>query len=313
MTLRQLQIFIVVANRLNLRAAAQELHISPPSISEQLRLLQEEFGTHLHRKVGSGIELTAAGVLFLKEAKAIIAQIKNLKAKLGKDLAPIEPSLTIGGCYSAANELLPSLLSLFKKRHLNVQLNLRTGNRSDLEQMVLSGDGDLAVVHELPSSAKVAAELFDTDPVIAFVGINHPLANKRRLDWNDLGRFGFVVRGPRTGPGIIHRYCRNLVKKKAKIRVIMQCNSPAAVKTAVAQNAAIGILFKGSIESDINKGQFKQIQLPGETVESKRYVIYHKMRPLSPSTKEFIELLRTHRDKMHIQRKARKNSAQGKP
>src|ERR1700730_8881987 len=113
MTLRQLEIFIVVARRLDLRTAAQELHIFQPSISEQLRLLQEEFGKQLHRKAAHGIELTPAGTFFLKEAKGIISQISNLKAKLGPK--EDKPSLSIGGCYSASNEFLPFLLSLFKK------------------------------------------------------------------------------------------------------------------------------------------------------------------------------------------------------
>ena len=94
MTLRQLEIFIVTASLLNLKEAARKLHIAQSAISHHLRVLQEEFGTRLHRKNGNGIELTPAGALFLKEAKAIISQIEHLKANFASHAAePVDPKL----------------------------------------------------------------------------------------------------------------------------------------------------------------------------------------------------------------------------
>ena len=295
MTFRQLEIFIAVANRRNLKAAAQALHISQPSVSEQLGLLQDELGRQLHRKMRSGIELTPAGTLLLKEAKIITAQIKNLRVNFAAEgVASVAPTLSIGGCYSATNHLLPSLLSSFKKQHSDVELNLCAGSRSELQRMVLDGHVDLAVIHELPTSAKLGAKFLGTDPVVAFVATDHPLARKERVDWSDIQRFGFVVTGTTTGPGIIiKRYRESLAGRKATIKVVMRCNSPDAAKNAVAQNMAIGLLFKRSIESDIHRGEFKNIVLPGEKVDGKRYLIFHKKRPLSPHAREFSQMLRS--------------------
>lgn len=298
MTLRQLEIFIVTASLLNLKEAARKLHIAQSAISHHLRVLQEEFGTRFHRKNGTGIELTPAGALFLREAKAIISQIEHLKATLGSEAAELnEPALTVGGCDSASNDVLPSLLSRFKKQYPDVQINLQSGGRSDLEGLIVRGEMDLALVHGLSTTRKLASELFDTDHVIAFVRLNHPLAGNKHLDWADLERFGFVIPGPNIGQRFIKRYRLQLQKYGVKFKVIMQCDTPDGVKTAVVRTDGIGILFLGNVSEEIKHGRIKKIEFPDRGLLIKRYIIYPKAKPLTPQARAFLKLLRAYRSK----------------
>src|SRR6266850_2599916 len=111
LTLHQLKIFSSIAKFLNITKASAELHISQPSVSQQVRLLQEEYGAKLYQKNGRGIKLTEEGRLFLKEIEPILAQVDLLKKKFGTH--PQEGSLTMGGSHSPSASFLPLLASLF--------------------------------------------------------------------------------------------------------------------------------------------------------------------------------------------------------
>ena len=189
MTLGQLRIFIVVATRLNFGAAAEELKTSQPAISQQLRRLREELGKEVYRKVGGGIQLTAAGSRLLKEAKAILSRVDNIRARLHAEPAArrAAESLTVGGSYSPSAVLLPSLLARFKKSHPQADLKLRTDNRLNIERLVLKGAVELAVLNNPPSNRHLAIEPYRTEPLVAFVANNHPLAGKHQLTWKIWG------------------------------------------------------------------------------------------------------------------------------
>ena len=296
MTFRQLRIFVVVGRRLNLGAAADELRLAQPSVSEQLRLLEEELGTKLHRKTARGIELTPPGLLFLRDAKLILSRIERLKAKVGSAaLASTAGTLNVGGSYSPSASLLLSLLARFEKSHPEAELSLRTDSRAVVERLVLNGEVDLAVLNDPPSNRHLTMEPYRSEPVVAFVHPNHPLAKKPRLNWEELGRVGFVIRRRVGGKGTADRYLQNLRKNGVRLKVLMRCDSPEAVKAAVKRNMGVGILFRNVVADSLKQGEFKAIKLPGEAIEGKSCILYHKTRPLSPLAQDFLKLLQTQR------------------
>ena len=298
MTLRQLTTFVLVARRLNLREAAEELDIAQPSISEQLRLLQEELGTRLYRKTGRGIELTEAGYLFLKEAKAILSRIERVKTKLGHTAAArTTEALTVGGSYSPSTSLLPSLLSRFRKTHPQVHLNLRTDNRLAIEGMILKGEVDLAVINNPPLNRHLTMELFRTEPMVAFVSPNHPLAKRKQLGWKDLRRVGFIIRKELRDRGSTHDYIQHLRKNGFRPNVTLRCDTPAVVKEAVRKKLGVGILYQDVVADNITRREFKTIKMPGDAFAGKSFIIYHKNRPLPPLAQEFLNLLHQHTQK----------------
>ena len=117
------------------------------------------------------------------------------------------------------------------------------------------------------------------------------------MAWADLERFGFVIPGPNIGQRIIKRYRLQLQKHGVKFKVIMQCDSPEGVKTAVAKTDGIGILFMGNVKEEIKKGRINQIEFPDHGLLIKRYIIYPKAKPLTPQAQAFLKLLRTYRSK----------------
>jgi len=290
------EMFATVARLRNLTRASVEMNVSQPALTQQLKNLEKEYELKLYKKGGKGVELTEAGKILLKYVQRILKQHEKVKRRLSATKALNKAlSLTVGGSYSPSAVLLPSLLARFRKSHPQVELKLRTDNRPNIERLVLKGAVGLAVVSNPTSNHRLAVEPYRTESLVAFVANRHPLAEKKQLTWENLVRHGFVVREPLEGDGATAQFIRRLKDRGVKLKVVMHCESPEAVKVAVRRRMGVGILFKDVIAHSLKKGDFKELTLPVNGLEGKTFIVYHKTRPLSPVAQDFLKLLRGHR------------------
>jgi DNA-binding transcriptional LysR family regulator len=293
MSLDRLIVFAAVAKHRNISRASKELHISQPAITKQIKLLEKEYSMTVFTRGGRGVRLTERGYAFLKDARKLIKRYEKLKEKF----APVTPkssvqALTVGGSYSPSVALLPSLLARFQKTHPQAQLNLRTDDRVAIEEMILKGEVDLAVINNPPLNRHLTMEFYRSHPVVAFVAPNHPLVNRNRVNWENLKSVAFIVRKGLGGRGTGREYIQLLRKKGLTPKVAMQCDTPATAKEAVRRKMGVGILYRDVVADNIKRGEFKILNMPGETFEGKSYIIYHKNRPLTPIAQDFLKLLR---------------------
>src|SRR3970040_1417586 len=137
MTLDRFKVFAAAARYRSVTRAAEELHITQPAVTKQLKALERDYNANLYRRNGRGIELTEAGQVFLGKVKTILRNYDSLTetSKSNGSAAKVE-TLTVGGSYSPSAVLLPSLLAHFKKSHPQVDLNLRTDNRRNIERLI---------------------------------------------------------------------------------------------------------------------------------------------------------------------------------
>src|SRR3990172_4621649 len=302
--------FAMVARLRNLTHASAELNISQPALTQQLKTLEKEYELKLYKKGGKGVELTEAGKILLKYVQRILKQHEKVKRRLSATTAPNKAQpLTMGGSYSPSAVFLPSLLARFKKSHPQVELDLRTDNRLNIERLVLGGEVELAVLNNPPSNHQLAIEPYRTEPLVAFVASDHPLAGKKQLTWEDLGRHGFVIRQPLAGSGSTAQFIRRLKDQGVKIKVVMHCESPEAVKVAVSRGMGVGILFKDVISDSLKKGEFRELTLPVKGLDGKSFIVYHKTRPLSPVAQDFLKLLRAQRARFKSKERIRVGSS----
>ena len=296
MPLYQFEIFATVARLRNLTRASAELHVSQPALTQQLKNLERGYDSKLYKKGGKGVELTEAGKILLKYVKRILKHHESVKRRLSAATTLNKAqSLTVGGSYSPSAVLLPSLLARFRKSHPQVELKLRTENRLNIERLIVKGEVELAVITSPPLNHRLALEPYRTEPLVAFVASNHPLSGKNQLTLEDLGRHGFVVREPLVGPGATAQFIRRLKDQGVKLKVVMYCETPEAVKSAVSRRMGVGILFKDVVADSLRKGEIKELTLPVEGLEGTSFIVYHKTRPLSPVAQDFLKLLRAHR------------------
>jgi DNA-binding transcriptional LysR family regulator len=302
MLLEQFRIFAVVAEHLSITRASRELHISQPAVSKNLRHLEEVYKLRLHRKTGRGIELTDAGARFLPEIAAILSQVEQLKETFcpPETQAPDKTSLStlsVGGGYAPSAALLPSLLSIYNRKHRAVKIDLHTGSTELVERWLENGEVEIAIVNRKVRSQELASEPVTEENLIAFVRPKHPLGKKPAPALADLNRFSFVIGGGPHGRSFSERALRSLKCPEFHPRISVCTESVEAIKTTVKSGNGIGLLYRDCVRSELRRGEFIAIHPPGFHFKCWKFLVFPRNGKLSREAADFIEVVRNSRSR----------------
>src|SRR5512133_46364 len=148
-TLRQLKVFEAVARNLSFSRAAEELHLTQPAVSTQVKKLQDHAGLPLFEQLGKKIHLTPAGVEMLHSSRAIIQQFKEVEEAMTQFKGVSGGKLNVA-VISAGDYFFPRLLVEFARRHTGVTLNFGVCNREELLEQLADNLTDLAIMVRPP-------------------------------------------------------------------------------------------------------------------------------------------------------------------
>jgi DNA-binding transcriptional LysR family regulator len=294
MTLHQLKIFETVSRHLNVTRASKELRISQPSVSKQIKSLQEYCGVKLFKRIGRRIDLTTEGRLFQADSQEILLRLEKLARRYGKySLASDTSSLVIGGSHAASVSFLPSLLAAFKESHSLVDVTLRTENSRGVERLVLDSEVELGVVMNLSNPTQLRVERCRQEKLVPFVCARHPLAKKKEVTLGEFAQLPLIIkkkRGAKTS-----QVLKQIQEGGFKADILMECESAEAVKLATIKRFGLGILYQDHIASEIRSGELKIVNVQDlKEVEAKSFLISRKDRPFSPCAQAFRKLLLKH-------------------
>jgi LysR family transcriptional regulator, low CO2-responsive transcriptional regulator len=285
MTLHQLKIFESMARRLSITRAAEDLHMSQPAVSHQLKLLEEEFEKSFYFSSHTGVQLTQEGEAFLREVKPILMRVKNVEAKFKpKQKEREDRFLIVGGNPTRSVTLLPEILAAFKRTHPLVTCQLETSDSRTIERRILNGEVEIAVITNPSYCHQIALEPYGHHEVVAFVPSTSPLAG-RNIALKNVAKLPLVVR---CGGGTV----RELLRRGFKLNVAAQCEVPEAVKAAVKEGLGVGLLTRDSVKRDLMNGDLREVHIPGlREIKIQSFIIYDKRRCLSPVAQDFRRIL----------------------
>ena len=174
MTLEQLRIFIAVAEREHVTAAARALHLTQSAVSAAIAALEERHATKLFDRVGRRILLTAAGQAFLPEAKSVLARAADAEALLA-DLAGLKAGrLTLAASQTIGNYWLPQMVHRYHQRFPGVAVGLTIANTEVVAQQVIDGTADLGFVEGEVADPALIIEPVAEDELVLVVRPDHP-------------------------------------------------------------------------------------------------------------------------------------------
>jgi LysR family transcriptional regulator, low CO2-responsive transcriptional regulator len=234
MTLNQFSSFAAVAKHLNLTKASTELRVSQPSLSLQLKQLEDHHGTKLYRRLSKGIEITEAGQLLLRKVMPILDQVAQLERGFKPRQAIVTQAiLRTGGTFNTCAVLLPALLARLQQRYPRAELECRTRSSEQLERLVTNSSMDVAVTAQPATSRELISERLRTEKVVAFVPADHPVAHKKNLKLRDLGSETLIIRGGTGIAGTTEKALRQFEKqgldKEFGLRPIQNSKKPSYV------------------------------------------------------------------------------------
>ena len=192
-TLRQLKVFESVARNLSFSRAAEELHLTQPAVSIQVKKLEEHAGLPLFEQLGKKIYLTPAGSEMLRSSRIIIQQFQETEEAMThfKGISGGKLSVAV---ISAGDYFFPRLLVEFVRRHDGATLDFAVYNREDLLGRLADNLTDLAVMVRPPADSDTINEPFAPHPYVIVAAPDHPLAGKPRIPITRPARGPFVVR-----------------------------------------------------------------------------------------------------------------------
>jgi DNA-binding transcriptional LysR family regulator len=281
-------LFYSAAKHRSITQAAREHRISQPAVSRQLKLLQEDLGIVLFNKSGRGIELTHSGHALCEVVRAIVSSVDTFK---NNHRGPTAESLIIGASHGPSACLLPLVMSQFNKSYPSVNLTLRTASSGEVEEWIVTSKLDFGLVNDPSMSPWFHTEPYRCEQLVAFVTPGHPLA-KKQLEAHKLSDIPFVIKTRRNKPSKSEEQLNKLGKSGFKFTIAMRCENPQSVMNAVKHRAGVGLLFYETIKSEIERGEFSIVNLPGIELIRENYIVYPKEKPLTPVAQQFLTLLR---------------------
>ncbi len=288
LTLRQLQCFSAVARNLSYTRAAEELHLTQPAVSMQIRQLEQQAGLALTEQLGKQVYLTEAGEEVHRYAKSILQQIDEMDDVLDKLKGFAGGRLRIAAI-SSANYFAPKLLGTFHQRFPDVSVSMDVTNQSAVVKHVIDNEVDMAIMGQPPEHAHLEAVAFMNNPLIIVAPPDHKLASRKRIALKELEKEVFLTREPGSGTrGAMQRFFR---QQKLKLTTGMEMGSLSGIKQGVQAGLGLGLLPKGAVEVELMLGRLVELKIKGLPIPRHWYVVMRKGKRLSVAAEEFRLLL----------------------
>lgn len=283
-TLRQLKIFEAVARHLSYSRAAEELHLTQPAVSMQVRQMEEAAGLPLTEQIGKKVFLTAAGGELARHARVIAEQLREAEGAIDALKGLRSGRLTIG-VVSTAKYFAPRLLVAFRLRHAEIELRLEVHNRELIVQQLADNQIDLAIMGQPPHNIATAAQAFAEHPLVIIAAPQHPLARVKRVAPKRLERETFLIREPGSGTrSAMERY---FTEHAIVLQQSMEMSSNETIKQSAMANMGLAFISEHTIGLEMAMGQLVSLAVVGLPVMRQWYVVHLQDKRLSPVAAAF--------------------------
>ena len=287
-TLRQLKVFEAVARHLNFSRAADELHLTQPAVSTQVKQLTAHAGLPLFEQLGKKTYLTPAGAELLGHGRAIIEQFREAEDAMARLKGASGGTLNVA-VISAGDYFFPRLLAEFTRRHSGVTFRLAVRNREELLRQLADNLTDVGIMLRPPEGAGVVGEPFAPHPYVIVAAPDHPLARRRRIPLAELLRERFVVRerGSETWNSMEQAFGRRL----ARLDIALEITSTETIKQAVIAGMGVSFLSAHTIGMEMRMKSLKVLDVQGFPLWLDWYVVHRRAKRLPPVALAFKSFL----------------------
>ena len=284
LTLRQFRVFEAVARHLSFSRAAEELHLSQPAVSMQVRGIETILGLRLTEQLGKKIFLTEAGREVLHASQAITARLDDLRLNLSQ-LRSIDSGQLNIAVTSTVNAVATDILARFRSRHPGVSIHLDVSNRAAVLDLLASNRTDLAIMGQVPEDIGLEATRFMDNPLVVIAPPDHPLARKKSVSVEALASESFLVREAGSGTrGAMERF---FAARGQEIRSSMEMSSNEAIKQAVQAGLGLGILSLQTLEMELALKRLAVLKVVGFPILRHWYIVHRADKRLSPAAQAF--------------------------
>jgi DNA-binding transcriptional LysR family regulator len=284
LTLRQLQVFEAVARHLSFTRAAEELYLTQPAVSMQVKQLEGAVGLPLFEQLGKKIHLTEAGQAMHRYSRTIAEQLREAQ-QLIEELKGIEGGRLRITVATTVNYFATRLLSAFCQRYRGVRVSLDVTNREHLLRQLETNETDIVLMGQPPADLDVVAEPFMDNPLVIIAPPNHALARQRGIPLKRLQQEIFLMRerGSGTRMAMERFFAEHGITPSSSIEM----TSNEAIKQSVEAGLGLGIVSAHTLELELEVGRLKVLDVESFPIMRRWYVVHRRGKRLSAVARAF--------------------------
>ncbi|MCG6975977.1 MAG: LysR family transcriptional regulator [Acidiferrobacterales bacterium] len=295
LTLRQLKVFESVARHLGYTRAAEELHLTQPAVSMQIKQLEDSVGLPLFEKMGKKIFLTEAGRELYGYSNSISRQLDEVDEVI-EGLKGLERGRLAISVASTANAFATRLLAAFSKDHSGVTVSLDVTNRRGLLSQLANNEADMVIMGRPPRDLDLVTEAFMDNPLVVIAPPGHPLGSERNIPLTRLQNETFVVR--ELGSGTRNAMERFFTDQGIRVTTGMEMTSNEAIKQAVEAGLGLGIVSIHTLELELETRRICVLDAENFPILRHWYVVHRRGKRLSPAAQAFKDYVLAEGDKI---------------
>lgn len=283
-TLRQLRLFLALADSGSVSAAARLLHITQPTASMQLREISQSVGLPLYDVIGKKVYLTDAGKALATTARSMQqaweAFEQDIDARKGLARGKLRVAVV-----STAKYFMPRLLGAFCRQYPDIDVALEILNRDGVVQRLRDNLDDLYIMSMPPADLALCDEVFLHNPIVMLAAADHPLAGQASLPLAALQGERFILR--ETGSGTRMAVDRHFATQGFRPDIRLELGSNEAIKEAVAGGLGLGITSRHALRGEQSHAGVCELAIAGFPLPSQWHIVHPAGKQLSPLASVF--------------------------
>ena len=287
-TLRQLEVFETITRLGSFTRAAEELCVTQPTVSMQIKKLTDAIGLPLFEQIGKKMFLTEAGRELHQACHGIFEHLTQFEM-IAADMKGLKAGKLRLAVVTTAEYFAPRLLGMFCQQYPEIEVSLEVSNRKHILDRLANNMDDLYILDLPPENDEIIVQSFLQNPLVVLASVNHPLANKKKITLERIAEEPFIFRENGSGTRI---ETENFFSKQGfKLKTRMTLGSNEAIKQAILGGLGISVLSRHTLTLDSHKDQLAILDVNGFPINCQWHYAYPSGKKLSIVAQTFLAYL----------------------
>jgi DNA-binding transcriptional LysR family regulator len=299
MEMRHLRLFCHIVELQSFSLAAEEMHITQPAASLQIRSLERELGTRVLDRSSREIIPTDAGEILFRCARQILELDEQMRVEIGNLGELLGGRITVGSSTGPGEHILPALVARFREQWPRVAISLRVTDTSEVIDRVLDRELEVGVVGALAHSKELVVRPLARDEIVFICAPDHPWAARGEVSFEEFLAEPLVVQ--QTGAGIravFDDHLRQRGVRPAELNIVLEMGLNESAKHAVMAGAGVSYMSKFAVRSEVEHKTLAVVRVKDFRILRDFYFVHSRHKVLSRAAEAFLEYLGEQYDKL---------------
>ena len=287
-TIRQLEVFAAAARLGSFTRTAEELFLTQPTVSMQIKKLADVVGLPLFEQIGKKMYLTDVGRELYRTCRGIFEHLSRFEM-VTADMKGLKTGKLRLSVVTTAKYFTPRLLGIFCTKYPGIEVSLNVANRKSILERMVDNIDDLYILGQLPEGVDAVTQAFLGNPLVVLASVDHPLANKKKITLKRITDEPFLSREIGSGTRMATEHVFSKYDLKLKIR--MELGSNEAIKQAIIGGLGISVLSRHTMVPNAPMEELTELDVQGFPIDGKWYCTYPSGKQLSIVAQTFLSFL----------------------